>query len=123
MLPPVRGMQLCAGRTLSYVFFTASCVVDEPVHELHLGHAFESTDAEQRALSRRFFDVAWDGEPDRTIRVRPKSLWEPLRRWLRARAIAVYWFELTARLYAPGGVGRKRDREEFEAEMRALRIL
>ena len=97
------------------LFFTAS----DDEHALHLHHAFATSRKQRRALSilRRFCDVAWDGEPQKTIVVRPRSSWEPLRRWVRARSIAVYWFARTSHLYAPGGVGRKRDREQFEAEM------
>ena len=99
----------------SYVFFTAR----DDEHALHLHHAFTTNRKRRRALSilRRFCDVVWDGDPQKTIVVRPRSSWEPLRRWVRTRSIAVYWFARTSHLYAPGGVGRKRDREEFEAEM------
>ena len=51
-----------------------------------------------------------------TLREELHDLWAPVRRHVRARAIAVFWHSLTAHLYAPGGAGRKRDRAAFEAD-------
>jgi hypothetical protein len=51
-----------------------------------------------------------------TPKVHAHERWANLRKWLFARAIALYWHGLTARLYAPGGVGAKRDRAAFEAD-------
>ena len=107
----------------SYVFFTR---LDESVEWLHLRHAFESDQKKRCALSilQRFCDVEWDGDRRKTIRVRLRTrCWMHLRRFVRARAIALYWFGLTAHLYAPGGVGCKRDRDEFEAEMGCKLVL
>lgn len=42
--------------------------------------------------------------------------WIWLRSWVSARAVGVQWHSYTARLYAPGGPGRKRDRDAFEAD-------
>ena len=92
----------------------------------HLRHAFESDQKKRCALSilQRFCDVEWDGDRRKTIRVRLRTrCWMRLRRFVRARAIALYWFGLTAHLYAPGGVGCKRDRDEFEAEMGGKLVL
>ena len=51
-----------------------------------------------------------------TLREVLRDPWAPVRRKVRARAIAVFWHGLTAHLYAPGGAGRKRDRAAFEAD-------
>ena len=42
--------------------------------------------------------------------------WARVRRRVRARAIGVYWFGLTAHLYAEGGRGRARDMRAFERD-------
>ena len=42
-----------------------------------------------------------------------------LHKWrtiVRVRFLCLYWKEQTAHLYSEGGAGRKRDREEFEAD-------
>ena len=42
-------------------------------------------------------------------------LWS--RTWFRTRIAVLFWQEETAkRMYAEGGAGRKRDREDFEAD-------
>ena len=44
-----------------------------------------------------------------------RRYWNQLRRWVTTGAIAWYWLEQTQiHLCAPGGEGRKRDREAFE---------
>ena len=47
----------------------------------------------------------------------PDLLWERFRRAVRARFVVIYWLQVTAEnAYAPGGAGRKRDREEYERD-------
>lgn len=46
--------------------------------------------------------------------------WISLMKWVKARAIVLYWLERTQeRLCAPGGEGRRADCEAFEREFRA----
>jgi hypothetical protein len=44
-------------------------------------------------------------------------LWQD---WFRARRIALYWHTRTSHLYGEGGVGRRRDRDAFERECKAI---
>ena len=44
------------------------------------------------------------------------SRFAKMRAYVRTRAIALYWLELTAKLMAPGGRTAKRDRDAFEAD-------
>ena len=44
--------------------------------------------------------------------------WHKLRMFVTTKAIYNYWKSLTAHLYAPGGKGEKRDREEYEEAFR-----
>ena len=44
--------------------------------------------------------------------------WHKLRMVVTTKAIYNYWKSLTAHLYAPGGKGEKRDREEYEEAFR-----
>lgn len=102
----------------SYVFYVLPFV---PVSKLYLDHHFESDATQELTLSvlRHFCDVEWDGDRSKCIIVRPKPPphWATVRRWVRTHAIAMYWFALTSHLYAPGGVGCKRDRMNFERDM------
>ena len=39
--------------------------------------------------------------------------------WFDTKRVVLYWLEKAAeRIYAPGGAGRKRDRDAFEQDMR-----
>ncbi len=111
----------------SYVFFHVQdkdhCVETDPTEQLvlYLGFVFESGSVEARALAilKKHFSVEWDGNYKKRILVSPKVppsvYWSVLRAWVRTRSIAIYWHETTAHLYAPNGVGYKRDREAFES--------
>ena len=72
--------------------------VEECIRFMHriLRHKFD--DAQRRILAR---DI----------------LWRRVRAILKTRAIVWYWYDKVGRkVYAPGGVGVKRDREAYEAE-------
>ena len=107
----------------SYICYTAKRLPYKPIDKLYLRHSFANAAVQERALSilRRFCDVEWDGEPTTCICVRPKpSRWVAVHKWVRGRAIGVYWLGLTSHLYASGGIGCKRDRADFEAEMQCV---
>merc|ERR1712139_163602 len=42
--------------------------------------------------------------------------WMRLRCWVQMRAVAMYWHASTSHLYALGGLGFNRDRNEFEQD-------
>jgi hypothetical protein len=78
-----------------------------------------------------FFLMHYDGPKDqeRKIRIefpdgrvchRGAILWGVVRCWFLARRVAMYWLKCKEeRVCAPGGVGRKRDLEAFEADFRS----
>ncbi len=58
--------------------------------------------------------------PDGRVWHRGAIFWNDVRCWFEARRVAIYWLKCKEeRVCAPGGVGRKRDLEAFEADFRS----